>query len=86
MDIQKLCVILRKNLYPEHVLNKLIHRYISRAVKGDGARPSVGVELQELPQFYLPGSQVKHSKGCANLSIYFANLLTSNLLSLLSFK
>ena len=27
-DIQKLFVILRKNLYPEHVLNRMIYRYI----------------------------------------------------------
>ena len=45
-DIQKLFVILRKNLYPEHVLNSIIHRYISKAVKGDNARPVAGVEPQ----------------------------------------
>ena len=43
-DIQKLFVILRKNLYPEHVLNSIIHRYISKAVKGGNAWPAAGVE------------------------------------------
>ena len=52
-DIQKLFVILRKNLYPEHVLNSIIHRYISKAVKGDNARPVAGVEPQESPKFYF---------------------------------
>ena len=32
-------------------VNKLIHRYISKAVKENGARPLVGVEPPELPQF-----------------------------------
>ena len=36
--------------YSEHVLNKLIHRYISKAVKEVWARPSVGVEPPELPE------------------------------------
>ena len=52
-DIQKLFVILRKNLYPEHVLNSIIHRYISKAVKGENARPVAGVEPQESPKFYF---------------------------------
>ena len=48
-DIQKLFVILRKNLYPGHVLNSIIHRHISKAVKGDNARSVAGVE----PQVYF---------------------------------
>ena len=47
-DIQNLFTILRKNLYPDHVLDVLLHRYVTRAVVGNDTRPSTGVEKQEL--------------------------------------
>ena len=64
-DIQKLFVILRKNLYPEHVLNNIIHRYISKAVKGDNARPIAGVEPQESPKFYFKIPYIGRFSGIA---------------------
>ena len=64
-DIQKLFVILRKNLYPEHVLNSIIHRYISKAVKGDNARPVAGVEPQESPKFYFKIPYIGRFSGIA---------------------
>ena len=33
------------------MLNKLIHRYISKAVKENGARPLVGVEPPDVDDF-----------------------------------
>ena len=42
--------IVRKNLYPEQVLNRLIHRYISKTVQGNGTRPSTSNEPREWPQ------------------------------------
>ena len=51
-DIQNLFVIMRKNLYPGHVL-KLINSYITKAAEGDGARPVNAVEEQESPTFPL---------------------------------
>ena len=64
-DIQTLFVILRKNLYPEHVLNSIIHRYISKAVKGDNARPVAGVEPQESPKFYFKIPYIGRFSGIA---------------------
>ena len=37
----------------EHVLNSIIHRYITKAVKGENARPVAGVEPQVSPKFYF---------------------------------
>lgn len=52
-DLQKLFVILRRNLYPDHVFSSLIYRYITKAVEGDGAQPFNGVEQQESPLLYF---------------------------------
>lgn len=60
-DIQNLFAILRKNLYPEHVLDMLLYRYVTKAEERNDTRPSKGVEQQELPIF-----QVLHNRGCAN--------------------
>lgn len=51
-DIQNLFVIMRNNLYPEHVLNKLINSYITKVVEGGGAQPVDVLEQQESPTFY----------------------------------
>ena len=40
-DIQNLFTILCKNLYPEHVLDRLLHRYVTKAVVGNDTRPSM---------------------------------------------
>ena len=53
IDIQKLFVILCKNLYPEHALNTLIHRYISKVVERGSVQPLVSVKPRESPQFYF---------------------------------
>ena len=45
--------ILRKNLYPEHVLDMLLHRFVTRAVVGNDTRPSTGAKQQELPKHYF---------------------------------
>jgi len=34
-DIQNLFTILRKNLYPDHVLDGLLHHYVTKAVVGN---------------------------------------------------
>ena len=47
-DIQNLFTILRKNFYPEHVLDMLLHRYVTRAVVGNDTQPSTGVEQKDL--------------------------------------
>ena len=40
VDLQKLVLILRKNLYSLNILNEVVHRYVSTVVEGDSARPS----------------------------------------------
>ena len=52
-DIRNLFAILRKNRYPEHVLDMLLHRYITKAVEGNDTQPLTGVEQQELPRHYV---------------------------------
>ena len=52
-DIQNLFAILHKNLYPVHVLDMLLHHYITKAVEGNDTRPLRGVEQQELPRHYV---------------------------------
>ena len=64
-DIQKLFIILRKNLYSEHVLNRLIYPYISKVVEGDGAQPTNGVEQQESPHFYFKIPYIGRFSGIA---------------------
>ena len=46
-DLQKLSVILRRNLFPENLINKYISKYIQTAVKGGKTQPYSGVEPQE---------------------------------------
>ena len=48
-----LFAILHKNLYPVHVLDMLLHHYITKAVEGNDTRPLRGVEQQELPRHYV---------------------------------
>ena len=45
-DIHNLFTILRKNLYPDHVLDGLLHRYVTKAVVGNDTQPSTSVEKQ----------------------------------------
>ena len=82
-DIQNLFAVLHKNLYPMHVLDMLLHHYITKAVEGNDTRPSRGVEQQELPRHYvkIPTSGifwVLHSGGCENSSTDSVNQLTSS--------
>ena len=87
-DIQKLFVILRKDLYPEHVLYRMIYRYIFKAVEW-GAQLSNGVEQQESPHFCFKIPYIGRFSGIAQHRLRkFVNrfselsLLTSNLFSL----
>ena len=45
--------ILGNNLYPEHVLDMLLHHYVTKAVEGNETRPSTGVEQPELARHYF---------------------------------
>ena len=47
-DLQKLSVILRRNLFPENLINKFISKYIETVVKRRKTEPHSGVE----PKFY----------------------------------
>ena len=62
-DIQNLFAILRKNLYPEHVLDMLLHRYVTKAVEGNDTRPLRGVEQQGLPRHYVKTPYIVHVSG-----------------------
>ena len=79
-DIQNLLAILRKNLYPENVLDMLLYRYVTTAEERNDSRPSTGDEQQELPVF-----RVLHNGGFANWSTGSVNQLTSSLFHI-SFK
>ena len=46
-DLQKLSVILRRNLSPENLINKYISKYIQTVVKGGKTQHYSGVEPQE---------------------------------------
>ena len=52
-DLQKLSVILRRNLFPENLINKYISKCIQTVVKGGKTQPHSGVEPQETPKFYF---------------------------------
>ena len=56
-DLQKLSVILRRNLFPENLINKYISKYIqqssSQAVKGGKTQSHSGIEPQETPKFFF---------------------------------
>ena len=64
-DLQNLLAILRKNLYPEHVLDMLLHRYVTTAVEGNDTRPSTGVEQPELPRHYYKIPYIGYFSGVA---------------------
>ena len=68
-SVRTLCCAIPENrpmqVYPEHVLNSIIHRYISKAVKGDNARPVAGVEPQESPKFYFKIPYIGRFSGIA---------------------
>ena len=64
-DLQNLFAILRKNLYPEHVLDMLLHRYVTTAVEGNDTRPSTGVEQPELPRHYYKIPYIGYFSGVA---------------------
>ena len=57
--------ILRKNLYPEHVLDMLLHRYVTKAVEGNDTPPSTGVEQPELASYYFKILYIGHFSGVA---------------------
>ena len=57
--------ILRKNLYPEHVLDMLLHHYVTKAVEGNDTRPSTGVDQAELPRHYFKIIYIGYFSGVA---------------------
>ena len=59
-DLQKLSVILRRNLFPESLINKYISKYIETVVMGRKTQPHSGVEPQETPKFYFKIPYVGH--------------------------
>ena len=62
-DLQKFSVILRRNLFPENLINKYISKYIQTVVKGGKTHPHSGVEPQETPTFYFKIPHVKEFLG-----------------------
>ena len=76
--------ILRKILYPEHVLDMLLYHYVAKAVEGNDTRPSTGVAQPELARhyfkiLYIGLFRVLHNGGCANSSTDSINPLSSSL-------
>ena len=68
-DTTKLSVILRRNLFPENLINKYISKYIRTAVKGGKTKPYSGVEPQETPKFFFKIPYVGHFSVTAQRSI-----------------
>ena len=68
-DLQKFSVILRRNLFPENLINKYISKYIQTVVKGGKTHPHSGVEPQETPTFYFKIPYVRHFSVTAQRSI-----------------
>jgi len=64
-DIQDLFTILCKNLYPDHVLDGLLHRYVTKAVVEHDTRPSTSVEKQEMPKHYFKIPYIRLFSGVA---------------------
>jgi len=69
-DIQNLFTIFRKNLYPDRVLDMLLHFYVTRAVVGKDTRPSTNVEKQEFPKHYFKISYIGHFSGVAQQRVH----------------
>ena len=89
-DIQNLFSILRKNLYPEHVLDMSLYRYVTKAAERNDTRPSTVSSSKSCPGTISrsPTSgifRVLHNGGCANWSTGSVNQLTSSLFHI-SFK
>jgi len=52
-DLQKsVSVALRKNLFPENLINKCISQFILSSVKGSKTQPHSRVKPQETPEFH----------------------------------
>ena len=68
-DLQKLSVILRRNLFPENLINKYISKYIQTVVKGGKTQPHSGVEPRETPKFYFKIPYIRHFSVTAQRSI-----------------
>ena len=58
-------LLLGKNLYPEYVLDMLLHSYVTKTVEGNDIRPSTGVEQQELPRHYFKIPSIGYFSGVA---------------------
>ena len=79
-DLQKLSVILRRNLFPQNLINKYISKYIQTAVKGGKTHSYSGVSPRKhlsssLKSLTLGTSQSRHKGVYANLLTGYVNLL-----------
>ena len=74
-DLQKLSVTLRRNLFPENLINEYISKYIETVVKGRKTQPHSGVAPQETPKFSFEIPYVGHFSVTARE--IFASLLIS---------
>ena len=69
-DLQKLSVILRRNLLTENLINKyFLNNYIQTAVKGGQTQSHSGIEPQETPKFFFKLPYVGHFSVTAQRSI-----------------
>ena len=50
---------------PEHVLEMLLHHYVTKAVEGNDSRPSTGVGQQDLPRHYFKIPYLVYFSGVA---------------------
>ena len=88
----ELFAIFSKNIYPQHVLDMLLHCYIMKEVEGNDTRPSAGVEQQESPRHYFKIPYIHYflgvaNRGGTNSSTGPVNQLTSSLfISLLKLR
>ena len=82
-DLQKLSVILQKNLFPENPINKCISQFILKSVKGSKTQPHSGVKPQETPELHYKTPYISHFSVIAQtkrrkLANRFCNPLISN--------
>ena len=68
-DLQKLSVIIQKNLFPENPINKCISQFILKSVKGSKTQPHSGVKRQETPEFHYTIPHIGHASVIAQNEI-----------------
>ena len=68
-DLQKMSVILQKNLFPDNLINKCISQFILKSVKGSKTQPHSGVKPQDTPEFHYKIPYIGHSSVIAQNKI-----------------